>query len=129
MREQIIAAAKDCDAEGLAELAGADLVHDVMHRSPGVDVLTTFIEDVHSGGCGYHRYPNQVLSCEPLVFALLRALDTAPVEGVVRLDLEGWAEYLDKPVERFSGFIWDDPDSEWDVGITPDGDWRFFATR
>jgi hypothetical protein len=70
-----------------------------------------------------------VLSCEPLVFALLRALDTAPVEGDVRLDLEGWAEYLDKPVERFSGFIWDDPDSESEVGITPDGDWRFFATR
>jgi hypothetical protein len=127
IREQIIAAARACDVAALRELAGPDLVHDLLISSPGVDLLTTYMEDALARSCGYHRYPNQALACESQTLALLRALGTAPAQGV-EVDLEGFAEALDKPAGEFSGLVWDDPSSTMGVGITPDGDWRFFVS-
>jgi hypothetical protein len=139
MREQIIVAAKVCDFETLQELAGPDLVHDEfiveqfrqqegLPRSSAVDLLERFMGDrLTHGGCGYHRWPNQALACEPPVVALLRALGTTPAEDVVA-DLEPLTETLDLPGGEFSGLVWDAPYSSWQVGITPDGDWRIFLS-
>jgi hypothetical protein len=121
MRQGIIDAALACNIATLGELAGPDLTGTgtlTDDAKPDSDVLRRQL----TGTCSPYQYSNGVARCETPLEHLVRAL-SGPHTRVTDEERSGVDE------EAFSGFVWslEDNYDDVEIGISADGDWRFFG--
>jgi hypothetical protein len=121
MRQAIIDAALACNFATLGELAGPDLTG-TGTPTDDVESDSDVLQRQLTGTCSPYQYPNGIVRCETPLEHLVRALSGpyAQVTDEERSDVDG---------EAFSGFVWSLEDSydDIEIGISADGDWRFFG--